>query len=140
MPPAHICEHPTKRFATLEAFGDKTLTRLPRNKSGRPLYCVWCINNMSCRCADCKRAIFVGDPVRIFASRHVDIEEHVEIFATHPLRLIGCMREDCAPATGLFSGLWSAGPEKRGYSSDVTCGEATYAKALKSWRRTGFLG
>ncbi len=133
---ALVCEHPATQYATISAFGDVAITRLPTAEDGIPIYCGDCITKMSCQCARCGRSIFVGDPVCIFSSVGGDIYAAAEIFSTHPKRYVGCMRPDCAPLKGSRSGVWSIGTDgQQGRVSRVSDDPDRYIEAMQSRRR-----
>lgn len=132
---ALICGHLTRRYATIAAFDDLAVMRLPTNELGIPLYCGLCITKMSRRCARCGRSIFVGDPVCAFVSHGENLYVTGEVFSLTPHRYVGCMRGDCAPLKGSRSGVWMAGEDSQGYVGEVSDDPDHYIEAMRSRRR-----
>ena len=130
------CGHnvPT-RTALVSAFGDEAAIPLPGNTYGVPRYCAACTSKMSCQCARCERAIFVGDPVCFFAPSTLHLRENQEVYQYNPLLLVCCMRPDCAPRSGTKSGTWSAGLHSLGLVDKVKQGAEAYDQALARRRR-----
>ncbi len=135
---ALVCGHPTTQYETVSAFNDIAITRLPTNERNTPLYCGLCVTSMSCQCARCGRAIFVGDPVCAFVSHGENLYVTGEVFSLTPHRYVGCMRGDCAPLKGSRSGVWMAGKDGRGYVGEVSDDPDRYIEAMKSRRRVTY--
>lgn len=104
------CGHKTKRKGLITAHGESTIACLPINKGKTP-YCLRCIEEMAIKCAWCGKVIFVGDPVTLYVllDKNSTPAEHAIIYKDNPLRLVGCLRQECVrTGFGVRAGIWSA--------------------------------
>jgi hypothetical protein len=82
-------------------------------ENGHPKYCLKCLAKMAIRCAWCGRAIFVGDPITLYAGtkrwRKVNIFPQLSDPALEKKRdekmVVGCLRTDCAESGGDRAGF-----------------------------------
>lgn len=133
---ALVCEHPTTQYATISAFGDVAITKLPTAEDGIPIYCGDCIAKMSCQCTRCGKAIFVGDPVCLVPSPQTSLYVTKEAFGEGGSPSVGCMRTDCAPPQGSACGVWSIGIDgQRGQIVKKTDDPRRYLERMKSRRK-----
>ncbi|NTW88760.1 MAG: hypothetical protein HGB26_06475, partial [Desulfobulbaceae bacterium] len=90
----------------VHAYGGSCKTRLPFENNHTP-YCHACIKKMAIRCAWCGKPIFIGDPVTLYSpSKGFEIPEYAVRYSEDPLRLVGCLRWDCADSGIDRSGFW----------------------------------
>ncbi|NTW30199.1 MAG: hypothetical protein HGA33_02895 [Candidatus Moranbacteria bacterium] len=62
---------------------------------------------MAIRCAWCGKPIFIGDPVTLYSPNEgFEIPEYAVRYSEDPLRLVGCLRWDCADSGIDRSGFW----------------------------------
>jgi len=101
------CGHMTWRKAKVHAFGTSCATELPI-EAGHTPYCHACIEKMAIRCAWCGKPIFIGDPVTLYTPAKPDfkIPEHAVRYSADPIRLVGCLRMDCAESGADRTGFW----------------------------------
>ncbi|MDO8486468.1 MAG: hypothetical protein Q7S77_02120 [Candidatus Staskawiczbacteria bacterium] len=72
-------------------------------------YCADCLVKMSIRCAWCGKSIKIGDPVTLNTptKKSFQIPSYaVRYGETYPIRLIGCLRWDCADSGADRAGFW----------------------------------
>ncbi len=100
------CGHKTLVKDWVTAFGEAVITRLPI-KNGGTSYCHKCIEKMAIRCAWCGKAIFIGDAVTLYTpNRDFQIPDYAVFFSREPIRLVGCLRWECASSGADRSGFW----------------------------------
>lgn len=127
---ASLCGHTTRLIATVQAFDYKAEVELPQNERQLPMYCASCLGKLSIRCAWCCRPIFVGDPVTLHKTKDdFLVPDESQEFSYAPLRLVGCMHEDCADISDPMSGFWRI--DSRG---KCVVGEIEETKAIFSFR------
>jgi hypothetical protein len=63
---------------------------------------------MAIRCAWCGNVIFIGDPITLYtpAKKDFSIPEYAKIYTDKPLRIVGCLRWDCAETGADRAGFW----------------------------------
>ena len=63
---------------------------------------------MAIRCAWCGKPIFIGDPVTLYSSaeKNFQIPEYAVRYSENPIKLVGCMRWDCAETGADRCGFW----------------------------------
>lgn len=101
------CGHPTVQAGDVTAFGVTIQTQMPLVRD-EVEYCLACILGMAIRCAWCKLPIFIGDPITLYTPREADfkVPEHAVVYSLEPLRLVGCLRWDCAQTGADRAGFW----------------------------------
>ena len=101
------CGHKTWLKARVRAYGESCKTRLPFETNNHTPYCHACIEKMAIRCAWCGKPIFIGDPVTLYSpNKGFEIPEYAVRYSEDPLRLVGCLRWDCADSGIDRSGFW----------------------------------
>ena len=100
------CGHTTARAGDVTALGVTIQTEVPV-RDGEVEYCLNCIARMAIQCAWCGLPIFIGDPVTLY-SLPVDFTTpaYVVGYSLEPLRLVGCLRSDCASTVADRQGFW----------------------------------
>lgn len=101
------CGHRTRLKDKVSAFGEYALSTLSINKDGSMDYCHKCIEKMAIQCAWCGKSIFIGDAVTLYSpNKKYEVPEHTIVYSQDPLRLVGCMRGNCADTGADQSGFW----------------------------------
>lgn len=102
------CGHETEIKGGVSAFGESGTFTIPKNDDGTFDYCLDCIRKMTIRCAWCGKPIFIGQPVTLYtpADENFQIPEHAVIYKENPLRLVGCLRWNCAQTGADRAGFW----------------------------------
>lgn len=68
------------------------------NQTGQDVYCARCIESMHTKCAWCKRLIYPGDAITLYAQPHNAAPEMpygIVEYGENPARFVGCQRELC---------------------------------------------
>ena len=114
------CGHSTKTKGGVTAFGVTITTEMPI-KHGHVDYCLICIADMAIQCAWCELPIFIGDPVTLYTPKAgFEIPDHAMVFSEEPLRLVGCLRWDCASTGADRAGFWVPDAEGHGHVQQAT--------------------
>lgn len=110
------CGHKTKRTGPMMVFGEQITMQMPINKDGTVDYCLDCLGKMSIHCAWCGEPISIGDPITLYTPRDKEFEvpEEAVIYTQEPLRLVGCLRWDCAHTGADRGGFWLPGEDGQG--------------------------
>lgn len=109
------CGHRTRAKGEVTAFGVTIRTEMPRNDSNGFDYCLDCIAAMAIRCAWCAKPVFIGDPVTLYSpSAPWVFSEYAVIYSDEPLRVVGCLRWDCADTGASRAGFWLPTEDGRG--------------------------
>ena len=99
------CGHRTRLVGTIEGYGKRyPFSRLPPE----PMLCFDCLNKETIPCAWCGKPIFPGDPVTLYTPNDPEYEppEGSKVYTFEPLRLVGCLRWDCAEGGMDRAGFW----------------------------------
>lgn len=110
------CGHYTRRRGVISFEGESATMTLPVNPTGSVDYCLDCIGKMTIRCAWCGKPIFIGEPVTLYTPTNHDfkIPEHAVVHKEKPLKLVGCLRWDCADTGCDIAGYWVPGHDGKG--------------------------
>ena len=76
-------------------------------KSGT--YCSKCIESMCIKCAWCEGSIMPGDPITLYGPinrKEFQVPEYAVVYRQEPLRLVGCLRWNCADTGADRAGFW----------------------------------
>lgn len=101
------CGHQTKIRDSVSVFGEiNIISMIP--KSGKIEYCHKCLEKMIIKCAWCQRPIFPDHPITLydFPSENFVAPEHSIIHSKDPVKLVGCLRPDCADTGMDRAGFW----------------------------------
>ena len=101
---AKICGHTAKLFTRVKVLEEGAYLTL---KPGFD-YCPDCLSKMAIRCAWCGRSIVAGEPITLYSpsDKNSVIPAWAVVYSKKPLRLVGCMRFDCADSGIDRSGFW----------------------------------
>jgi hypothetical protein len=110
------CSHATMLAGDVTAFGQTIQTEMPV-ENGEVEYCLECLAGMAIQCAWCELPVFIGDPVTLYSPQdsQFEVPPHAVVFSRQPLRVVGCLRWDCARTGGDRSGFWLPDGEGHGY-------------------------
>lgn len=113
------CGHETKLKGKIKVFDKEIGMEMRANEKGKVEYCLDCIGKMSIRCAWCGESIVIGEPITLYSPNdNFEIPEYaVEYRDPAPnncLRLVGCLRWDCADSGASRSGFWMPGENGQG--------------------------
>ena len=115
------CGHRTHLKATRCVFGEELQFDLTDEGRKRPVYCVDCLATKAIQCAWCSGVILPGEPVTVYSPVEEDYVPplhaiaHNDTEGDEPLRLIGCLRWDCADSGADRAGFWVVGCDGKGY-------------------------
>ena len=102
------CGHKTKERDWLKAFSGKIVIKVPL-KNGKTPYCHRCLEKMTIRCAWCGEPIFISNSITLYSPKYpenFEILEGAVVYSQEPLRLVGCLRSNCAHTGGDRAGFW----------------------------------
>jgi len=100
------CGHFTPLEGTVKAFGETRNFRLGSVEEKVP-YCIQCLKKMIIRCAWCGKPIFPADPITLYMPREsYNIPSYAIFYSEKPVRLVGCLRWNCADTGADRAGFW----------------------------------
>jgi len=100
--------HMTRLKGPVHAFGKISDGQIQPEKNGKVSYCLQCIEAMTIQCAWCGEHILPGEPITLYTPRdkNYTIPEGAVTYSQDPLRLVGCLRFDCAQTGADRAGFW----------------------------------
>lgn len=100
------CGHKTKKKDKIHAFGETVTMKLCKD-NGKIPYCHRCLEKMTIRCVWCGKPIFIGDPITLCSPKpSFKIPSWAVVYSKKPLRLVGCLRYQCADTGAARAGFW----------------------------------
>ncbi len=102
---ATVCGHKTKLIGRGKIFEEEYISTFEK---GKIKYCRTCLGAMAIRCAWCGEPILTGEPITLYApSEDFIIPSYAVLYEEKGgVRLVGCLRWDCADTGADRSGFW----------------------------------
>jgi hypothetical protein len=116
--PARKCGHLTLlQDEVVQINGERQKMKLSPGDDGKVEYCLECLAGMAVRCAWCRNLVLVGDPITLYSPRDTNFvsTEGAVTYSTEPLRLVGCLRWDCAQTGADRAGFWLPDGDGKGH-------------------------
>lgn len=99
------CGHETKMHGAIGKGEERITFHLGYNiTTGRPKYCLRCIDAMEITCAWCGQAIQIGDPITVYERPIGPLRERARVY--NDTAVVGCLRQNCAAGAHDRAGFW----------------------------------
>jgi len=99
------CGHKTKMHGVLGRGDESTKFHLGYDiTTGRPEYCLACIDAMEIACAWCGKPIQIGDPITVYERFIGPIQKRARLHGD--TAVVGCLRRNCADGAHDRAGFW----------------------------------